>query len=195
MLSQDCLYARVMGASEHAGLRSDGNDAGVPIRLVPFAAAFDRSMFDCGEQSVNDWFRRQAGQSQRSNNARTILAVQGTRVVGFYASRVGTMDKGEVAEAFGVGKARYPMPAILLAQLGVDVRSQGRGLGVSLLVHALESFLAVADQVGVEVILVDALTTELCAFYRKMGFRSLEDRHVRMFMPVKVLRATFDASS
>ena len=184
-----------MSAQELGGPGADGELASEPIRLVAFDAAFDRSAFDCGQQAVNDWFRRQAGQSQRSNNTRTILAVQGTWVAGFYASRVGTMEKGEVAEAFGVGRARYPMPAILLAQLGVDVRSQGRGLGVSLLVHALESFLAVADKVGVEVVLVDALTTELCAFYRKMGFRSLEDRHLRMFMPVKVLRATFDAAS
>ena len=195
MFFEHCLYARGMGASGHTGRSVDADQANAPIRLVPFAASFDRSAFDCGEQAVNDWFRRQAGQSQRSNNTLTILAVQGARVVGFYASRVGTMEKGEVAEAFGVGRARYPMPAILLAQLGVDARSQGRGLGVSLLVHALESFLTVADKVGVEVILVDALTTELCAFYRKMGFRSLEDRHLRMFMPVKVLRATFDAST
>ncbi|GAA4142769.1 GNAT family N-acetyltransferase [Leifsonia shinshuensis] len=182
-----------MSAQELRG--ADGEPAGAPIRLVAFDAAFDRSVFDCGEQAVNDWFRRQAGQSHRSNNARTVLAVQGFAVVGFYASRVGTMERGEVAEAFGGGRGRYPMPAILLAQLGVDVRSQGRGLGARLLVHALESFLAVADKVGVEVILVDALTPELCAFYRKMGFRSLEDRHLRMFMPVKVLRATFNASS
>jgi GNAT superfamily N-acetyltransferase len=176
------------------GPRPDGRSGAASIRLVAFDAAFDRSAFDCGEQAVNEWFRRQAGQSQRSNNTRTILAVHGNRVVGFYASRVGTMEKDDVAEAFGVGKARYPMPAILLAQLGVDVRSQGHGLGVSLLVHALESFLVVADKVGVQVILVEALTTELCAFYRKMGFRSLEDRHLRMFMSVKALRATFDAA-
>lgn len=104
------------------------------------------------------------------------------------------MSRDEVAEAFGVGRSRYPKPAILLAQLGVDASMQGQGLGMRLLVHALANFLTVADKVGVEVVLVEAMSTELCAFYRKMGFRSLEDRHLRMFMPVEVLRATFEAA-
>ncbi|MFE4467581.1 GNAT family N-acetyltransferase [Leifsonia sp. NPDC056824] len=164
------------------------------VRLVAIDPAFDRSEFDCGDPRVNDWFRRHAGQSHRSSNTRTVLAVTGDRVVGFHSSQVGTMSRGEVAEAFGVGRSRYPKPAILLAQLGVDKSMQGKGLGMRLLVHALANFLTVADKVGVEVVLVDALSTELCAFYRKMGFRSLEDRHLRMFMPVEVLRATFEAA-
>lgn len=169
-------------------------DTGIDVRLVAFDSAFDRSEFDCGEPQVNDWFRRHAGQSHRSSNTRTVLAVAGDRIVGFHSSQVGAMSRDEVAEAFGVGRSRYPKPAILLAQLGVDASMQGQGLGMRLLVHALANFLTVADKVGVEVVLVEAMSTELCAFYRKMGFRSLEDRHLRMFMPVEVLRATFEAA-
>jgi hypothetical protein len=36
-----------------------------------------------------------------------------------------------------VGSARPPLPAILVSRLGVDTRWQHRGLGTSLMVHAM----------------------------------------------------------
>ena len=166
-----------------------------PVRFVPFATRFDRSAFDCGADSVNSWFRTQAGQADRAGAPRTVLAVRGDSVVGFYASVVGAMSRDEVAEAFGIGRARYPIPAILLAQMGVHVSEQGRGLGKALLVHALAAFVDVSKLTGFEVVIVDALTNELCAFYRKMGFTSLEDHPLRLFMTVKTLRATFESAN
>ncbi len=111
--------------------------------------------------------------------------------MGFYASLVTQMEKDEAAEAFGIGRAKYPKPAILLAQLGVDRAEQASGLGRRLLVHALTNFVEASKLVGFEVVLVDALSNEVCAFYRKMGFISLEDHPLRLFMTLKTLRATF----
>ena len=164
-----------------------------PIRIIPFDPTIDRSTFACGQGSVDAWFATQAGRSDRVGAPRTFLAVRGRSVAGFYASVVTQMGRDEVAEAFGIGKSRYPKPAVLLAQLGVDRTEQGRGLGRLLLVHALTSFLEASKLVGFEVVLVDALSSEVCAFYRKMGFTSLEDHPLRLFMTVKTLRATFDS--
>lgn len=103
------------------------------------------------------------------------------------------MERDEVAQAFGVGRARYPKPAILIAQLGVDASAQRKGVAKTLLVHALEGVLRVSEHTGVEVVLVDALNDQVCAFYRKMGFRSLEDHPLRLFMPERSLRETFES--
>ncbi|NUU05040.1 GNAT family N-acetyltransferase [Leifsonia sp. C5G2] len=165
------------------------------IRFVPFSSRFDRSTFDCGEAPVNSWFRTQAGQADRAGAPRTVLAVRGQEIVGFYSSVVGVMTRDEAAQAFGIGRAKYPLSAILLAQMGVDTREQGKGLGKLLLVHALTAFVEVSKLTGFEVVLVDALTNELCAFYRKMGFTSLEDHPLRLFMTTKNLRATFASAS
>lgn len=168
-------------------------DKAVAYEIVSFHSRYDRSGFDCGEPSVNEWIRTQAGQSERSGGTRTFLAVTEDEILGFYASLAVTMDRDEVAQAFGVGHARYPKPAILLAQMGVITSAQGAGIAKALLVHALEGVLRASQHTGVEVVLVDALNDEVCAFYRKMGFRSLEDHQLRLFMPVKSLRATFES--
>ena len=162
-----------------------------PYEIVSLHSRYDRSRFDCGDASVNEWFRTHAGRSERAGGTRAFLAIRDVEILGFYASLAITMERDEVAQAFGVGRARYPKPAILLAQLGVNTTAQRRGVAKALLVHALEGVLRASEYTGVEVVLVDALNDDVCAFYRKMGFRSLEDHTLRLFMPVKSLRATF----
>ena len=52
---------------------------------------------------------------------------------------------------------RYPVAAARLARLGVDLRAQGRGLGESLLQDAVRRCLALRAELGIHVLLVDAL--------------------------------------
>ena len=100
------------------------------IDIVPFDHRYDRAAFSCGKPDMDDWLKRYAGQSERSGTARTSLAVDPAlrTVLGYYATTA----------AFGVGKHRYPLPAILIARLAVAREAQGRGLGKRLLVDALQ---------------------------------------------------------
>ena len=116
-------------------------------------------------------------------------------MVGFYTTTSRSVEPGEEALAFGLGRRRYPIPAVLIAQVGVTRAVQGHGIGATLLVDALARILGVADNVGFEMVLVDALNLEACAFYRKMQFESLEDNPLRLFMTIKKLRKTFDLSA
>ncbi len=68
---------------------------------------------------------------------------------------------------------RYPVPAMRIGRLAVDRSAQGEGLGGQLLRHALERALELSRDVGMCIVLVDALDENAKRFYEKFGFLSL----------------------
>lgn len=160
------------------------------MEIVAFDRAFDRSLFSCGKPDLDDWLKTQAGQQERADNTRTFLAVEGTKVVGYYATTTYRLDLDDVAQMYGVGKRKYPIPAVLLARLAVDSSFQGCGLGSQLLYHALIELAEASRHVGFEVVVVDAIDRDAVTFYAQRGFTQFEDHALRLFMTVKNLRKT-----
>ena len=82
--------------------------------------------------------------------------------------------------------------------IAVDRSRQGVGLGSDLALDALARALNVAGEVGLELVVPDVIDdggNEFFArrreFYRRLGFRSLEDRPERMFITIDTVRAMF----
>ena len=119
------------------------------------SSAHDRGSFDCGEQALDEYPRRYAGQHDRKGSARTYVAVErgGTAVNGYY-----TMSSGAVSfEIVPEKLPRLPVPVVLLGRLAVDRTAQEHGLGAVLLIHALKRAVDVSGQLGVHAVAVDAL--------------------------------------
>jgi hypothetical protein len=56
------------------------------VEIVSFNKGFDRRSFSCGKPDMDDWLKTKAGQQERANNTRTFLAVDGSKVIGYYAT-------------------------------------------------------------------------------------------------------------
>ena len=56
-------------------------------QIESLRTAHDRNVFDCGQESLNEWLRQRAGQWDRKEMVRCYVAVPAgqSRVVGFYA--------------------------------------------------------------------------------------------------------------
>lgn len=165
------------------------------MEIVAFDRKFDRSSFNCGKPDLGDWLKTQSGQQERANNTRTFLAVEGSKVIGYYATTAYRLGLDEAAEMYGVGRRAYPIPAVLLARLAVDAGSQGGGVGSRLLAHALRQIAAASRHVGFEVVVVHAIDRDAVTFYAQRGFTPFEDHDLYLFMPVKNLLATLEALS
>ena len=163
------------------------------MEIVGFDRRFDRSLFSCGKPDLDDWLKTKAGQQERANNTRTFVAIDGTRVAGYYATTTYRLDLDEAAAMYGVSKRAYPIPAVLLVRLAVDVSFQGCGVGSKLLLHALNQIAEASRHVGFEVVVVHAIDRDAVTFYAQRGFTQFEDHHLHLFMPVKNLLATLDA--
>lgn len=91
----------------------------------------------------------------------------------------------------GKGHARYPIPAVLLARLAIAKPYQGAHLGERLLADAVRRIVEVSQQIGVDLVVVDALDDEAAGFYERYGFaRWLADGH-RPFAKARDLGASF----
>jgi GNAT superfamily N-acetyltransferase len=171
-------------------MRAETESSGPAVTFRALDPRDGRRAFDCGHDSINRWFREQAGQAARKGTAATTVGVDnGTgRIASFYslvAHRIARNDPS--ARATGLRRG-YPMPAILIAQLGVDVTYQGRGVGRATLLDALARLAVVSAEVGFEAVIVDAIDDQAAAFYAAHGFHPLTSDVRRLALPARELR-------
>lgn len=164
------------------------------IIVMPFEAQLDRASFRCGKPSLDDWLHRYAHQQEKDNSARTTYLVdeREARIAGYFTLVTYRLEVEDLTPEVK-RRPRYPMPAMLLARLAVDEHYQGKGLGRILLYEALKRLARGSEDIGFEVVVVDALDEDAACFYLRFGFRRFADHDLRLFMMTKDLRATFAA--
>ena len=87
----------------------------------------DLSEFDCSNATLTEWLKRFAWTNLRSDSAKTYVALDGNRIVGYYALTTGSVHKHESPIRVARGLANHPIGIVLLARLAVDL-SKARGL-------------------------------------------------------------------
>jgi GNAT superfamily N-acetyltransferase len=96
-------------------------------------------------------------------------------VLGFYTLAQTAIDSGSAQRILPqVRVPRYDIGASLLARLAVDRRCQGRRLGETLLVDAIERVRLVLAQVSGLCLFVDAKDKRAQRFYARYGFEPLD---------------------
>ena len=134
----------------------------------------DREGFDCGRDSLNQWFRCNAWRNQQSGASRTsVMCDAETHEIAGYVS----LSTAQIERAYLPKPAQRnqpdPLPAILLGQLAVDRRYQGRGYARALMWFALTTAVRFSKDIGCFGVLTHPLDDELRAFYRRFGFEDM----------------------
>jgi GNAT superfamily N-acetyltransferase len=140
----------------------------------PLAEGDDRSLFDCGRESLNNWFRRHAWHNHASGISRTSVicdAATGS-IVGFVTLSAAQIEREFLAKAQQRDKPD-PVPVTLLGQLAVDRAHQGRGHARSLLLFALTTALRASHEIGSFGVITHPLDEQVRAFYARWGFENL----------------------
>jgi ribosomal protein S18 acetylase RimI-like enzyme len=140
-------------------------------------AAHEVADFACGEESLDRWLQRYVGQGERRDATRTFVAANEQGAVrGYYTLVAGQLEHAEATEPVRKGLSRhFPIPVAILARLAVDERSQGSGLGASLLNEAFERICRAAQEVAVRTVVVHAINSAAVSFYERFGFRGLSE--------------------
>lgn len=148
--------------------------------------------FDCGNQALNDFFKKHALQSQASNVSRTyVLADEGERVLGYYSLVYGSVSPQEVGERTRSGTGSYPIPIIIIARLAVEKGFQRKGFGKTLLKDALARCLQASEIAGLRAVVVNAKDKIAKRFYEKFGFEPSPFDEFHLFLLMKDLRKNF----
>ena len=157
----------------------------------PLAERHDISRFQSGVPGLDVWLRSKARLNEARGGARTYVACEGRRVVGFYSLAASAVERRRVPSRIGRNMPQ-PIPVILLGQLAIDTDYQGRGLGADLLIDAARRAMSAADVIGARAIIVQALNEEAKSFYERFGFRPFSVREPLMLaLRVSELRVLF----
>jgi ribosomal protein S18 acetylase RimI-like enzyme len=128
----------------------------------------ERSSFLSGDESLDVYFHRFAGQNQfRHHLGVTYVAVDAERIVGFVTVAAGSLDAPDLPS--GRKRPPYPMPVLRIARLAVGEGDRRRGLGRALLRFCIETAERMCEEVGCVGLVVDAKPAAE-AFYARLGF-------------------------
>ncbi len=156
--------------------------------VVLLDGSHDRNQFDCGVKPLNVYLKQYALQNQKKGIVRNYVTCRGTRVVGYYSLAYGSAAQADVPSALIKGLGRYPIPLMILARLGVDLREKGQGLGKALLKDAILRTLQAADIAGLKAIFVQAKDQDAERFYTRHGFIPSPGDPFHLFFPLDQLR-------
>ncbi len=169
-----------------------------PITIRPLQLSDDRANFRSGNDELDVFFHRYAGQNQFLRHIGvSYIALQNGQILGFYTVSAGHLTFDELPQPMQKKLPRYPVPILRLARLAVDEKSRGKAIGSLLLRDAMLRALTMAESIGCAAIVVDA-KAEAVPFYEKFGFASFgaveglsgtRPLPVSMLLPLSAIRA------
>ncbi len=140
----------------------------------PLLESDDREAFDCGRESLNNWFRRHAWFNQLNDISRVnvITDAASGRILGYVTLSAGQIERAFLSKPMQRNRPGQ-VPVLLLGQLAVDKAFQGQGLGVDLLLFALKTAMKVSETVGGVGVITHPLNEALGQFYARWGFQDI----------------------
>lgn len=147
-----------------------------------------RELFCCGQDSLDNYIRKQASQDLKKKVAIVFVLVESsnTDVIAYYTLSAYTIELADLNESFAKKLPRYPLlPATLLGRLAVDRTYQGQHLGELILIDALRKALLATAQVASLAVIAEALDEPAANFYQKYGFQKFKQNPMKLYLPMK----------
>jgi GNAT superfamily N-acetyltransferase len=140
----------------------------------PLVEEDDRSLFDCGRDSLNIWFHRHAWGNQASGASRVNILTDATsgKIVGYVTLSASQIERAYLPKPQQRNRPD-PVPVTLLGQLAVDKAYHGQGHAASLLLFALRTALRASESVGSMGVITHPLDDSVRGFYARWGFQGL----------------------
>jgi GNAT superfamily N-acetyltransferase len=148
----------------------------------------DPSGFSCGDHELDRYLAAHALANAAAGGSVTyVLDEPGFGVAGFVTLAAASI-RADAIPHLEVDLPRYPLPALLVARLAVDVGRQRRGHGGDLLAFSFEEALVARDRIGCVGVLAD-VKPGAKSFYERLGFVTIAESaspapRTRMFMSI-----------
>jgi len=144
----------------------------IEVRLL--GETDDRSSFQSGDEHLDLFFRRYAGQNQfRHHIGTTYVAVEDSTILGFATVAVGHVEIENIPSSLRKKLPDYPLPILRLARLAVDRNAQGKGIGERLMRTVFSVAIELREKLGCVGVVVDAKPGAE-NYYSRYGFVELE---------------------
>ncbi|MBL0266980.1 MAG: GNAT family N-acetyltransferase [Leptospiraceae bacterium] len=151
------------------------------FKIISFDEKIERASFDCREEALNDYKKTK----NNKKNWKTLL-IDSKSLADIKVSMAEIFYEN-LPEQSRKKLPRYPLPAMRIGRLAVDIKYQGLGLGGRLLVDALRRAINLFDDIGIYSVLVDAKNESAVHFYEHYGFIRFSDRSNTLFLPIETI--------
>lgn len=159
------------------------------MQIEPLSREHNRKLFDCGDEDVTRFLREKALQDQERNLSRTMVLTgfpeSPKRIIGYHTLVMSRVRQDEIPN--DRPRITRDIPVMLLGQLGVDLKSQGEGLGDLLLMDVQARVHEIAEKVGIRALMLDARNEQLAGWYEKHDFVRFPTS-LRMFKSIDAIR-------
>ena len=158
-----------------------------------FSSAFDRKVFSCGNEVLDNYLKTQASQDIKKKLAQLFILSDKFKIMGYYTLSATSVSKDYIPEniANKMPGAYNAIPSILLGRLAVDNLYKGKRLGEALLIDALKrSFDLSENSLGAHTVIVDPIDKQAENFYTRYGFILLPGSG-KMFIAMKTIKSIF----
>lgn len=146
--------------------------------------------FDCGNDLLNNYIRRQAKQDvSRDLSACYILNnSDDKRIIGYYTLSGNSINRNDFPEdlIMKLPPSYVNLPTVLLGRLAVDNTYKGKGFGETLLIDALKRCVDISKNLGIIAVIVDPIDQKAVTFYESYGFILIPSTN-KMFIPIKTI--------
>jgi GNAT superfamily N-acetyltransferase len=156
-------------------------------------ARHDRSRFASGDEALDEWLRRYAGQNRRRDTAATWVIADAEDVVVAYATIAMSAIDRSSAPASVARQAPDPVPALLIGRLAVDQRDSRLGLGTALVAHVLATAVELNTKAACRAVVVNALHASARGWWEQLSFRSFDpadEQSLDLYLLTADVRAT-----
>lgn len=152
------------------------------LKLVPQGTpGLNLQSFDCGRDSVNEFFRKEAQDYQDElfgmtyyfclpENPTEIVAGFTVANASIFTKRLPNARQKKIGREVHHSKGLINYPSVLLAQLGVDIHCKGNNLGAQIINFVASWFTSSSNKSGCRHLIVDAYDeSHLLDFYQRNG--------------------------
>jgi len=164
------------------------NDKSLEFKLLE--KQHDRSGFDCGDKTFNEYLLKRSGQELRRNIAFPyVMTLEGENLVrGYYTLSASSVQANMLpSEIEKITRYDY-LPSVLIGRLALDKTLHGKGYGQYLLIDALRRISRSKD-FAVTLIVVEAKDQKSENFYKHFGFIKFNNEQRMLFIPFKSIKS------
>lgn len=161
------------------------------MRLIieHLSKSHDRRGFSSSDESIDLFLKQKALQDQNLDLSRTYVLCDQLQdrgmILGYYTITLIHISQDTIPR--DKPKIKREIPALLLGQLGVDVRFQRRGFGELLLLSAESKARLASEVVGIRAMVLDARSQDLVRWYSQYGYSRVGD-NLRMAKRIEVIK-------
>ena len=110
------------------------------INIEAINKSYNLKLFNCGIEDLNIYLSRFAYVNNKKHISKTFIAFNSTnreKVLGYYSVSMAQIVFNDLPDKLKKGIPKYPVPAMRIGKLAVDICVQNKGLGAILLKDAL----------------------------------------------------------